>query len=338
MAVTISDIARAVGVGTITVSRALRGEGYVSSEKKALILSKAKEMGYQRNDVARSLVLGRTRMIGFMVTFNLAALQTVVEPIERVLREAGYPVLLHSPSDTPEAQTMCLDQFLQNRVAGVIAFPGVSMNDIAPYQRLIDSGTKVVILDRPMENLQTPQIAVDNYRIARLATEHLVSLGHRNIVHLAMPEISEASHQRIRGYKDAMESAGITVTPSMIVPTDLTERDGAKAMTEILKRKNRPTAIVARHDLVAMGAMRAIYSAGLSIPEDISIVGTGNIWDTNVFRVRLTTVHYSTRWMARTGAKFLLEMLKGEDISPEIITLKARLLVRSSTAPLAHDC
>ena len=334
MAVTITDIARELGVGTITVSRALRGEGYVSSEKKTLILAKAKEMGYKRNDIARSLVLGKTKLIGFMVTFNLAALQTVVAPIERDLREAGYPVLLHSPADTPEAQTLCLDQFLQNRVAGAIVFPGVSTSDISPYKRLIDDGTKLVILDRPLEKLQTPQIVVDNYQISKIATEHLISLGHRNIVHLAMPDTSEAGMARNNGYIDAMHNAGIPVKMSSIVKTELSEQDGAKAIAEILKRKNRPTAIIARHDLVAFGAMRAIYSAGLSIPHDISIVGTGNIWDTNVFKVRLTTVHYSSHWMAHKGAQILLDMLNGSNIEPKTYVTKAKLVVRESTSQI----
>lgn len=337
MPVTITDIAKAIGVGRTTVSRALRGEGYVSKQKKAKILAIARQMGYQPNNLARSLVLGQTRLVGFMVTFNLGALQTVVEPIERALRKAGYPVLLHSPADSVEAQTLCLEQFMQNRVAGVIAFPGVSTSSTEPYLQLIKNDVKLVILDRKFPDLPVPQIVVNNYKIARTATEHLISLGHRRIVHLAMPETSEPGQERARGFRDALAAAHIPITPSSTITTKLNGEDGAKVMSELLKRRPLPTAVVARHDLVATSAMHSIFAAGLSVPEDISVVGTGDIWDSLLLKVPLTTIHYSTEKMARIGAKWLIDMLQGKTVEPQILTLDARLVVRSSTAPPPAD-
>ncbi|MBI2841909.1 MAG: LacI family DNA-binding transcriptional regulator [Armatimonadetes bacterium] len=334
MATTVYDIAKAAGVGRTTVLRALWDRDDISPETKARIKKIAAELKYRPNHIARSLVTGQSNFVGIMATPSiLPASHATIQLIETGLREAGYSMLLSISGGHPGGERQCLEQLIQNRVAGVIAIPASNSADPAIYQELVDSGVKMVTFDRCVEGLQTPQIIGDDYRSARLVTEHLISLGHERIVHLAIPQTSYAGRQRTKGFRDAMSEAGIRLTPSSIIETQFGEEFGARVTAQLLKRKVVPTAIIARHDMVAAGAIRAIYAAGLSIPGDISLVGNGDIWCSDILRIPLTTVRHPIQQMASIAIEKLLDMLSGKQVEPNTTVLDVDLIVRSSTAP-----
>jgi LacI family repressor for deo operon, udp, cdd, tsx, nupC, and nupG len=222
---------------------------------------------------------------------------------------------------------------MQHRVAGVIVHPSSTHASPVYYQELIDSGVKLVTFDRYIEGVAAPQVVGDDYRAARLPTEYLISLGHRDIVHLAIPESSYAGRERARGFRDAMEAAGIPVTPSSTIEVRLGAEYGQRAMERILKRRERPTAVLTRQDIVAVGAMRAIYAAGLRIPEDISIIGNGDFWCGDMLRPALSTVHHPVEEMARIATQRLLDILSGQDVQPQTEVLDVRLVIRGSCGP-----
>ncbi|MBI2843706.1 MAG: LacI family DNA-binding transcriptional regulator [Armatimonadetes bacterium] len=336
LGVTAKDIARAAGVGRSTVQRALSNKGEISPETKARILKIAEELKYRPNHIARSLVLGQSRFVGVVATPSfMPEFPSTLQPVEFGLRQAGYSMLFFTSTGYPGGERLCLEQMLQNRVAGVIAVPSSNPADRSAYQELIDSDIKLVIMGGCIEGLEVPQVLGNDYQAARLATEHLISLGHREIVYLAIPQTSYSGRERARGFKEAMADAGLPVRPSSIVEVKFGQEAGAEAMARILKRKNRPTALVVRHDIVAVGAVRAIFAAGLSVPEGFSVVGNTDVWFDDMLRVPLTSVRHPREQMAEFATKNLLAMLAKKPVEAKTTILDVDLVVRSSTAPPA---
>ena len=334
MATTVYDIARAAGVGRTTVLRALWDKDDISPETKARIKKIAADMKYRPNHIARSLVMGHSNLVGVMATPSIFPTSfATIETIENELRDAGYSMLLSSSGGNPEGEHRSLEQFADNRVAGVIAIPASYSAQPEVYQELLESGVKLVIVDRCVEGVDALQIIGDDYRAAQIATQHLISLGHKRIVYLAIPEVSYAGRERARGFRDAMLEAGLEVTASSVIETQFGEEYGAAAMEDLLKRENPPTAILARHDIVASGVIRAAYRAGLSIPEDMSLVGNGDIWCSDILRVPLTTVRHPIQEMTAKALEKLLAMLAGQSVSPTVEVVGVELVVRMSTAP-----
>ncbi|MHB9035597.1 MAG: LacI family DNA-binding transcriptional regulator [Armatimonadota bacterium] len=334
MAVTISDVAMAAGVGRATVCRALRGSADVRPETRERIKKIAAKMNYHPNHIARSLVMGRSNTVAVVSTPDVfSLLDTILGPIEVALRGEGYSLLFITASNRPEDERACLEQVMQNRVAGVIVYPSTHTPDISLYQELVDSGMKMVILDRYIDGLEVPQIVTDGYQTARLQTEHLLSLGHTRIAYLMVPTASYSGRERLAGFKDAMARAGVSVDPELLIETQFGQEPGAKAMRKLLKCKNRPTAVIARHDIVAVGAMEAVFEAGLSVPDDVSFIGDGDAWFCRVIRVPLTTIRQPLKQGANIAVKKLCDMLMGKTVKmgpDKLLTLK--LVERSSTA------
>jgi LacI family transcriptional regulator len=333
VSVTIADVARAAGVSRSTVSKAFGSKGFVSPATRARVIRVAAELSYRPSYIARSLSLGTSRLIGVVVTPSiLTVFANFVQPIERAIREAGYSLLLYTTSGDPESERLCLEDLIQKRVEGVISIPSSNPADVACYREVLASGIKLVVVDRCMDGLGAPQVGGDDYEAGRLATEHLLSLGHRRIVYLAIPRTSSTGRRRAQGFADAMSRAGIPVDESSIVESGFGEESGEKAMEALLRRQVPPTGVIARHDLNAIGAMRVALASGLSVPGDISIVGNADISLADMVRVPLTTVRHPSRQMAVTGVGWLLDMLGGKPVAPEITRLPVELVARSSTA------
>lgn len=334
MGVTSADIARALGLHKATVCRVLRGGGRASAETKEKIIKMAQEMNYHPNQLARSLSCGQSQFIGVLASPSIMpAFHLLIDPIEKVLSEKGYPMLFARPSKSEDGVRIALDQLIANRVPGIIAVLSPSNHDTDAFQEVVQQDVKLVTVNEPITGLEVPQIVCDDYNSVRIATEHLISLGHRRIVYLATPLTSERSRERARGFTDAMKSVGLSTGTSSIVETDLSEAAGAQVMARLMKRKNPPTAVVARQDLVALGAMEAVFSAGLSVPQDVSIVGLGDMWRSNALRVPLTTMHYPFEEMANRGAKMLLRILDGKSVPSRTEVMDVKLVLRASTAP-----
>ena len=336
MGCTVNDIARAAGVGRSTVLRALSGKPDVSAETRERIKSLAIEMRYRPNYVARSLTHGKTNLVGVLSKPSIYyASHSVIDAVESGLRKGGYSTLLFISSNENSTDESVVEQLLKNRVDGVIAVPG-SMTPPSTYHELVDAGVKLVTLDGLIDDLDAPQIIGDNYKAGRQAAEHLLALGHRRIAYLGIPQISNVGRERARGVRDAFQEAGIPIDTRFSREVDFSESVAEECTTDLLLSPLQPTAIIARHDILARGAMRAVLNAGLSIPEDVSIVGNGDILGSDMFRVPLTTVRFPARQMADFCVKTLLEMLSARDVASKTTVFDVELVVRSSTARVAE--
>ncbi|TQJ30488.1 LacI family DNA-binding transcriptional regulator [Microbacterium sp. SLBN-146] len=331
--VSIDEVARLAGVSTATVSRALSGRGNVSDSARQRVEAAAKGLGYVVSASASSLASGRTRNIGVLVPFiDRWFFSTVLSGIASALMRRGFDITLYSLSADRAERLEVFETFLRRqRVDGVIAI-SIELGD-EETARLAELGLPVIAIGGPNPRLST--LTVDDVAVARLATEHLISLGHRAIAHIgASPEFDIDFHiptRRRQGFELALADAGIPVHPALFEPADFTIEGGFRAAKQLLGRPGeRPTAIFAASDEMAIGALLAARELGYRVPEDISVVGIDGHELGEFFR--LTTVDQFPRGQGERAADAILDELERPGLPHEPGRLPYDLVVRASTS------
>lgn len=337
--VSIDEVARLAGVSTATVSRALSGRGQVSPATRARVESAAKSLGYVVSSSASSLASGRTRNIGVLVPFlDRWFFSTVLSGIANTLMRKGYDITLYSLTADREQRRVIFETFLRRqRVDGVVAI-SIELGD-DETERLRELDLPVIAIGGPNPRLTT--LTVDDIAVARLATEHLIALGHRDIAHIgASPEFDIDFHiptRRRQGFEQALADAGIPAHPALYEPADFTIEGGFRAAKQLLGRPGeRPTAIFAASDEMAIGALLAARELGYRVPEDLSIIGIDGHELGEFFR--LTTIDQFPLGQGERAAEAILEALETKGEAPpthEPGQLPFELIVRGSTARLA---
>ncbi len=329
--VSIKDIAEMAGVSHSTVSRALQGTGRMSEETRARILALADELGYTPDALAQSLVRGRTRTVGVVVTTIADPFVAgIIDGIEEVAGKAGYTVLLGASHMDPAREMSVVENLRQRRVDAVI----VTASRVGSYysEHLRRFGVPIVLVNNMVESEYLYAISCDQVEGARQATAHLLSLGHRRIAYVGSSFREHSSKQRRRGYEMALEEAGITTDPNLVViPQENRDVTVGRRALEMLWPHN-PTAIFAYNDLTAIGIMMAARDMGIRIPQDLSLVGFDNIEATEFVTPPLTTVHQPREAMGRAAMNMALDLLKEKTIKNRMLACK--FIVRSSTSPL----
>ncbi|HET6213169.1 MAG TPA: LacI family DNA-binding transcriptional regulator, partial [Micromonosporaceae bacterium] len=274
---TIDDVARLAGVSTATVSRALRGLPEVTEPTRTRVLDAAERLGYVASPSASRLAGGRTLAVAVVVPrITRWFFATVVEAAEETLQQAGYDLMLVNLGGRERARrTLFRSAALHKRVDAVmLAATPLHPEDLPAVAGLgipgitVSSGTDVP---------GWPSVRIDDAQAARTATEHLIALGHRRIAHICgnpADELAFTTHiDRRHGYREAMRAAGLQPTPDLYVEADFTVAGGARGTAELLARGEPPTAIFAACDEMAMGALATLRSAGLRVPERVSVIG-----------------------------------------------------------------
>jgi LacI family transcriptional regulator len=329
---TIEDIARQLGLSAMTVSRALRGRPNVSEVTRRKVLQAAQELSYKPNRWARSLVTRTSHIIGIVVPdISHTYFAEIARGVEETIDSEGYDLLLcHSRRD-PERERRELDMLMGSRVDGLIVASEQQEDDPKTFVELQERGVPFVLIDRFFRGLDCPFVGVDDRAIGKLATEHLIRLGHTSIAHISGPAVSTGL-LRYDGYLKAMKAGGIAVNPTWTVKSSFDTDGGREAMTRMLARKPRPTAVFAANDPSAIGVIEACRDAGLRIPADISIVGAGNIEGTIHPNPFLTTVDWPRLELGREAAKMLLRLISpGQKRQINRKIFAPRLLARQST-------
>lgn len=331
----IDEVAKLAGVSTATVSRALSGRGHVSPASKAKVEDAAAQLGYVVSSNASSLASGRTRNIGVVIPFlNRWFFSSVLEGAQQALLRHGYDLTLYNLSGDGRERWSVFEHFLlRQRVDAVIA---VSL-ELTEHEveRLHDLGKPLVGVGGPIPGVRT--LTIDDVAVARLATEHLVGLGHRRIAHiggdLAFDLDFHLPTNRRLGYEAALRDAGVEPDPTLFAPADFTIAGGYHAAKQLLGRPHdRPTAIFAASDEMAIGCILAARDLGMIVPRDVSIVGIDD-YDLSDF-FGLSTVAQFPRGQGEKAVEILMEQLEpGPDAAPPASTpLPFELRVRSSTA------
>ncbi len=333
--VSIKDIAEQAGVSHSTVSRALQGTGRMSEETRARILELAEEMGYTPDALAQSLVRGRTRTVGVVVTTIADPFVAgIVAGIEEVAGQAGYTVLLGASHSNPEREIRVVDNLRQRRVDAVI----VTASRVGDHysEHLQRFGAPIVLVNNMVKGEYLYAITCDQTDGAFQATFYLLQLGHRRIAYIGSAARQHSSRMRQLGYETALAQAGLRVDSRLIVaPEGVRDVEVGRAALKMLWPL-RPTAILAYNDLTAIGVMMAAREMGVRIPVDISLVGFDDIDVTEFVTPPLTTVHQPREAMGRAAMQMALDLLQDKAIQNR--TLVCELVVRDSTTnPNVHN-
>ena len=306
-----------------------RGEDGVSPTSRRAILNAIEELGYRPNLMARSLVQRRSRILGVMISdLRNPFFGAVVSGIQDRARELGYQVLFNTGDRDPGLEEGAIESLLQLRVDGLIlASPRVDDAVVAQAA----SAVPVVVLNRETADEATDSVTNDNIHGARLAVEHLASLGHRRIAFIA-GGAGAGARIRADGYHLAMRELGLA-DHIQVVDGAHTEEGGERGARSLLASQPLPTAIFASNDLCAIGAMNVLEEAGLRIPQDISLIGYDNTSLAALRHVSLSSVHQPGGDMGRSAVDRLAERIAGERITPNHDVMTPGLVVRSTTAP-----
>ena len=326
MPVTLEDIARALNVSKMTVSRAINNHPEISSETRARILATAQKMNYRPNQFARALMTKQSYLIGIVVPDLMHSyFAEICRGVEAHARPVGYQNLICSTDEEPRKEMDEIEALL-SRTDGLIVAPALPASEAKFYRRLISDGAKIVLIDRLLDGLRCSAVTTDDVQVGTLATEHLIELGHRKIGHLRGPDVSTAL-KRLQGYREAIWKAKLK---PLVRDCGFTETDGYAAMQKWIAAGDLPSAIFAANDPAAIGAMAAANEAGLKVPDDIAFVGAGSIHYGDMLRVPLTTVSWSKAEMGQAAATLLLELIDGKKKN-RTITIPPELIIRQST-------
>jgi len=330
MPTTLADIARALGVSKMTVSRAINNHPEISPETRARILDAAQRMNYRPNQFARALTTNRSYLLGVVVPDLMHSyFAEICRGIETVAKPLGYQNLICS-TDEDTANEESEVEALLPRTDGLILASSASPSETKFYRRLVRERAKLVLIDRQLEGIKCPTVTTDDVKVGELATEHLLNLGHARVGHLKGTVASTAS-LRFEGYQKALAKSRTPFDAELVRDCGFTESDGYRATREWLSNGDLPSAIFAANDPAAIGAMSAITEAGLRIPEDIAIVGGGNIHYGDMLSVPLTTIAWSTSEMGQAAARLLIDLVEGKRGTKEQhIIVEPELVIRAS--------
>lgn len=329
MSVTLEEIAKAAGLSASTVSRALSNSGYpLSPATRQRVSEIAREMGYKPNIAARSLRTDQTNSIGVIVDDILSPfVPPIVRGIQDYLRAHDYLSLIVNSDWDPQIEQEAINTLLSRPVDGLVF---VEYSHIAKSEALEQSNKPYVFVHRLFGSAIRHSIVPDDHFGAALAVRHLAGLGHRRIGYINGPARWHTSQQRLAGYQDELTAHGLPLDPALMQPGDWEFEGGYSAARSLLALHDRPTAIFAANDLMALGAICAIQDAGLSVPRDIAIVGYDNRDFTTIFRPRITTVSMPVYDMGRAAAELLVRQIEhGPQDTPEI-KVRGELFIRET--------
>lgn len=329
------DIAKDLGVSIVTVSKVLRGHEDISEPTRKKVLQRVKDLNYTPNLMARSLVTGRSSLIGLLVPDLLHPFfAEVAKSISFALRQSSHYVILSSSEEDPELEIREMEQLQAHRLGALVIASSQSTPE--RFRKIQEQGIPLILIDRDFPRFASHYVGIDHHAVGVLATEHLIHSGCKRIAHIRGRENAPGT-KRFEGYRDTMLKHHKRFSEEDIVlprTVDVESRQaGFDAMNRLLD-KRIPDGVFCYNDPLAIGAMDAILARGLRIPEDISLVGCGNHHYNDSLRIPLTSVDQHSKAMGEKIAKLLMHVLKKKHAPNRKIILKPNLVIRSSTRPI----
>lgn len=332
--VTIKDIARIANVSHTTVSRALNNKSRIRNETKEKILAIARELNYQPNFIARSLVMKRTKTLGLVIT-------TIVNPfyielaqgIEATARGLGYNIILCSTHSDLSTEKQYIDMLRSKGVDGII-FTSAHLDD-PNISRLAEGEFPIILVNRrtyhPLVREKVDYVGVDNVRGGFLAVEHLIKLGHKRIGVIGGASESSVGFERLEGAKKALGIYNLEVISHYFLEGDFLKASGYRGGMRFLKMAEPPTAIFAANDYMALGIYEAIVEEGVKVPEEIALIGFNDIEFAAMKGIELTTIGQKKYDMGALAVKTLVEKIERRKAGPpEEIILEPELIIRKT--------
>ena len=333
---TLRDVARVAGVHPATVSRALNEEtrALVNEETARRVLKAAEKLGYRPNPIARGLKTNRSYTIGVLVPdLTNPLFPPILRGIEDGLETAGYTPLIANTDNDPERELLDSQAMRARQVDGIIA--ATARRDHRLHDALLEAGIELVLVNRRQDELPVSSATADDRMGMRLSVEHLLSLGHTRIAHLAGPLDYSTGLDRYEGFHETLRAAGLEPDPELVAVAEaFTESEGARLCGQLMTDGRQFTAVAAANDLLALGCYDVFAERGVRCPEEISVIGFNDMPFAARFQPPLTTIHIPHYEIGQAAAQLMLERLRDGDSPPREIRLEPSLIVRDSTARL----
>ena len=334
MAVTMKDIARDLGIAVITVSKVIRNKDDVSEETRKRVLERVKEVNYTPNLAARALVTGRSNLIGLVVPDLLHTFfAEIAKSLSIALLKEDLHLIIATSDEDPELEERTVHRLLGRKLDALIV--ASTRTNPEMYKRILHQETPLVLIDRSFHGLHTNYVGSDDEMIGTLAVEHLLEIGCKRIAHLRGPENS-AGIGRLNGYLKTLAKHKIKpLSAYALAPGNAdvhsTER-GAELTKRLLSLKMRPDGIFAHNDPMAIGAIEAILDSGLRIPEDVAVIGSGNLYYDPKLRIPLSSIDQNTEQIGARTARLTLSLLRSKTRPRnKSVIIEPQLVVRAST-------
>ncbi|MDN3665826.1 LacI family DNA-binding transcriptional regulator [Algibacter miyuki] len=331
---TIHDIAKALGIDSSTVSRALNDSPRVTPVTKAKILAKAKELGYQRNMLASNLRKNETHTIGVVVPrISRHFFSSAIQGIEESAYLAGYNVIICQSLEQLEREKKIVSGLVANRVDGLLISVSMETLNYDHLEILKKSGIPVIFFDRHCAIEGVSSVLIDDFKGGFDATNHLISKGCKHIVHFSGPQALEIYKNRFEGYKAALLENNIPFNEEYVISSRLMEQDGYISMQKLLAKNLPIDAVFSANDLSAIGAMKHLKEQKISIPDDIAIVGFSNEPVSSVIEPSLTTIDQSGFEIGKVATELMLEHIKNKKTPKkgQTILIETHLIERNSS-------
>lgn len=349
---TISEVALEAGVGRASAARTLGNYGHVSPELRERVLAAAEKLGYRTNALARSVSTGISHTLGVVVAdIGNPFFAGVVRGISDASRAAGFDTLVLSTHESVEEEQAAVNVLVDKRVDGmIIATAAVERGDVSHLENAAAGGIPVVLVDRAVTSLQLDTVVIDNRDASRRAAESLIAAGHQRIAFVWGPTMAEpvttrrqmlaaamtglwTDGERLRGYLDALDDAGIPFDGSLVSTVDKSEQGAQTAAQRMLRTADRPTAVLCTETDALTGTLRAMRELRLSYPADVSLIGFDDSSWAAVMEPPLTMIEQPMLRLGAVAAERLLAQIAGDPSKPSTHTLQSRQMERSSVAP-----
>lgn len=330
----IKEVAKQANVSIATVSRVLSRPETVAKETIKKVLEVIEDLNYQPNAAARQLRMSETTTILVVVPdITNTFFSDVLRGIEFVALENGYQVLLGDADNSAEREKGYLSILRQKKAAGMILLTAGIEADIVEE---IASEYPVVLACEYLEGVNVPTVSIDNVSGARKATEYLINLGHKRIGFISGPMNSVLSRDRLKGFYQAMGQYNLKVEPELVQEGNFSYKSGLNMTLKLLAYSHTPTAVFAANDEMAFGAVNAIERKGLSVPNDISVIGFDNIKFSAIFKPALTTISQPTFDIGTKAMELLIGLMTKQEMKKTQYILENKLVLRDSCCKCRH--
>ena len=331
--VTIVDVARASGVSYATVSRVLSGYEFVKESTRIRVMEAVKQLGYVVNLQARSLVSGRSRIIGLLVpNLDNSYVGTIMQGIDQELERANYDLMLYTSHRHPGNESFYVSAIANGLTEGLLLV--APLVPTTYLEALRERNFPCVLIDQADTTEHSSVVEATNWQGAYEATRYLIRLGHTRIAYITGALVVRSAVDRLRGYKAALADCDIPFREELVIEGDYQQQTSYEITKRLLQSVDSPpTAIFASNDLSAFGAMEFAREFGLRIPDDISIIGFDDIPQASLVHPKLTTVRQPLEHMGQVAVKLLLERIEDRNRPPQRVTLATQLVIRDSCGP-----
>ncbi len=331
---TIHDIAKELNITASTVSRALKDHPRISEATKKAVLKVAKKLNYQPNHLAAALRNGKSKIIGIIVpTIDRSLFGSIIRGFEEVANKAHYNVLICQNHDDYEKEVAIVEALLNSRVDGIIASYAKTTENFDHYLKVKNNGVPLVLFDRANTDLDVSHVVIDNHLGGYKAVEHLIQQGCKRIAHITSHKKLSIYKERLRGYRDALETYHIPFENELVIEGNLQFEDGREAMEKLLALTSPPDAVFSASAYGAIGALEVLKEKGIAVPYQVALVGFDNEAFTRFSEPAISTIDQQSRQIGIAAAEIFLEQinLNGEKFVPKKIVLTPELIIRKSS-------